>query len=68
MPGLIQKVQAIMAQRYYGDITIVPDLGVDDYMNIVTNPTVEFLVNATLKGERATWPSKSHGHRFAHLC
>ncbi|KAK3822233.1 MAG: hypothetical protein JOS17DRAFT_754163 [Linnemannia elongata] len=59
MPGLIQKVQAIMAQRYYGDITIVPDLGVDDYMNIVTNPTVEFLVNATLKGERATWPKIS---------
>lgn len=64
----MQKVQAIMAQRYYGDITIVPDLGVDDYLNIVSNPTVEFLVNATLKGERATWPSKSHEHRFAHLC
>ncbi|KAF9542678.1 hypothetical protein EC957_001733 [Mortierella hygrophila] len=59
MPGLIQKVQAIMAQRYYGDITIVPNLGVDDYMNIVTNPTAEFLVNATLKGERATWPKIS---------
>ncbi|KAF9155891.1 hypothetical protein BG015_008140 [Linnemannia schmuckeri] len=59
MPGLIQKVQAIMAQRYYGDITIVPDLGVDDYLNIVSNPTVEFLVNATLKGERATWPKIS---------
>ncbi|KAG0285301.1 hypothetical protein BGZ96_010421 [Linnemannia gamsii] len=59
MPGLIQKVQAIMSQRYYGDITIVPDLGVDDYLNIVTNPTVDFLVNATLKGERATWPKIS---------
>ncbi|KAF8946135.1 hypothetical protein BGZ47_001205 [Haplosporangium gracile] len=59
MPGLIQKVQAIMAQRYYGDITIVPDLGVDDYLKIVSNPTVEFLVNATLKGERATWPKIS---------
>ncbi|KAG0060512.1 hypothetical protein BGZ89_012207 [Linnemannia elongata] len=59
MPGLMQKVQAIMAQRYYGDITIVPDLGVDDYLNIVSNPTVEFLVNATLKGERATWPKIS---------
>ncbi|KAF9273661.1 hypothetical protein BGZ68_001325 [Mortierella alpina] len=55
MPGLIQKTQAMLSQRYYGDITIVPDLGVDDYMKIVSNPTVEFLVNATLKGERATW-------------
>jgi len=58
MPGLIQKAQAIMSQRYYGDITIVPDLEVDDYLNIVTNPSVEFLIGATLKGERATWPSK----------
>ncbi|KAG0323811.1 hypothetical protein BGZ99_002481, partial [Dissophora globulifera] len=59
MPELIHKVQAIMSQRYYGDITIVPDLGVDDYLNIVSNPTVEFLVDATLKGERATWPKIS---------
>ncbi|KAG0360782.1 hypothetical protein BGZ54_009389 [Gamsiella multidivaricata] len=59
MPELIQKVQAIMSQRYYGDITIVPDLGIDDYLNIVTNPTVQFLVDATLKGERATWPKIS---------
>ena len=58
MPGLIQKSQAMLSQRYYGDITIVPDLGVDDYMKIVSNPTIEFLVNATLKGERATWSSK----------
>ncbi|KAF9571910.1 hypothetical protein EC968_010563 [Mortierella alpina] len=55
MPGVIQKTQAMLSQRYYGDITIVPDLGVDDYLKIVSNPTVEFLVNATLKGERATW-------------
>ncbi|KAF9920230.1 hypothetical protein FBU30_009976 [Linnemannia zychae] len=59
MPGLIQKAQAIMAQRYYGDITIVPDIEVDDYLNIVSNPTVDFLVGATLKGERATWPKIS---------
>ena len=51
-----------MSQRYYGDITIVPNLGVEDYLNIVSNPTIDFLVDATLKGERATWPSKS---RFA---
>src|SRR5690554_7111724 len=57
MPGLMHKVQAIMSQRYYGDITIVPSFGVDDYLNIVSNPTDDFLMNATLKGERATWPS-----------
>jgi hypothetical protein len=64
MPELIHKVQAIMSQRYYGDITIVPDFGVEDYLNIVTNPTVEFLVDASLKGERATWPSKFNPRSF----
>ncbi|KAF9898982.1 hypothetical protein BX616_003392 [Lobosporangium transversale] len=59
MPELIHKVQAIMSQRYYGDITIVPDLGTDDYLNIVSNPTMQFMVDATLKGERATWPKIS---------
>jgi hypothetical protein len=70
MPELIHKVQAIMSQRYYGDITIVPDFGIDDYLNIVSNPTIQFLVDACLKGERATWPSNvnmscNHDH-FAH--
>ncbi|KAF9354973.1 hypothetical protein BGX26_007134 [Mortierella sp. AD094] len=59
MPELIHKVQAIMSQRYYGDITIVPSLSPDDYLNIVSNPNVDFLAQATLKGERATWPKIS---------
>ncbi|KAF9951061.1 hypothetical protein BGZ65_006214, partial [Modicella reniformis] len=59
MPELIHKVQAIVSQRYYGDITIVPDFGIDDYLKIVSNPTIQFLVDATLKGERATWPKIS---------
>ncbi|KAF8950883.1 hypothetical protein BGZ52_001188 [Haplosporangium bisporale] len=59
MPGLIHKVQAIMSQRYYGDITIVPDMGVEDYLNIVSNPTPDSLMASTLKGEKATWPRKT---------
>ncbi|KAF9108666.1 hypothetical protein BGX27_008266 [Mortierella sp. AM989] len=59
MPELTHKVQAIMSQRYYGDITIVPSIGPEDYLNIVSNPTVEFLAKAMLKGERATWPKIS---------
>ncbi|KAF9380529.1 hypothetical protein CPB97_008280 [Podila verticillata] len=59
MPGLIHKVQAIMSQRYYGDITIVPDMGVEDYLNIVSNPTPDSLMASTLKGEKATWPQIS---------
>ncbi|KAF9405262.1 hypothetical protein BGZ94_003668 [Podila epigama] len=58
-PGLIHKAQAIMSQRYYGDITIVPDMGVEDYINIVSNPTPDSLIASTLKGEKATWPKIS---------
>ncbi|KAG0348132.1 hypothetical protein BG005_011724, partial [Podila minutissima] len=59
MPHLIHKVQAIMSQRYYGDITIVPDMGMEDYLNIVSNPTQDSLIASTLKGEKATWPKIS---------
>ncbi|KAG0099967.1 hypothetical protein BGZ93_004893 [Podila epicladia] len=51
--------QAIMSQRYYGDITIVPDMGMEDYLNIVSNPTQDSLIASTLKGEKATWPKIS---------
>ncbi|KAG0002669.1 hypothetical protein BGZ80_009364 [Entomortierella chlamydospora] len=59
MPELIHKVQSIMSQQYYGDITIVPSISAEDYLNIVSNPNVDFLEHATLKGERATWPKIS---------
>ncbi|KAF9972120.1 hypothetical protein BGZ73_004793 [Actinomortierella ambigua] len=55
-PRLIHKTQAIMAQRYDGDITIVPQLDYNDFLKIVSNPTPEHIMDATLKGERATWP------------
>ncbi|KAG0230565.1 hypothetical protein BGW42_000869 [Actinomortierella wolfii] len=58
-PRLVHKTQAIMAQRYDGDITIVPQLDHNDFLKIVSNPTVDTLVVATLKGERATWPKIS---------
>lgn len=46
----------ILSQKYSGDITIVPaNLG--DLVNSLNNPTPEMTAKATLKGERATWPS-----------
>jgi hypothetical protein len=55
--NLIYKVQSIMSQRYYGDITIVPNISHSDFLKILSNPTPESIREATLKGERATWPS-----------
>jgi hypothetical protein len=47
----------MLSQRYSGDITIVPDISYTDYPALMSNPTPEFLVEARLRGERATWPS-----------
>ncbi|CAI2174449.1 6715_t:CDS:10 [Funneliformis geosporum] len=47
--------QSIMSQRYYGDITIVPNLSYTDFLKILSNPTPESMREATLRGERATW-------------
>jgi len=49
----------MLSQKYSGDITIVPDISYTDYPVLMTNPTPEFLVEARLRGERATWPSMS---------
>ncbi|RHZ45277.1 hypothetical protein Glove_682g52 [Diversispora epigaea] len=59
MPGLIHGIQAIMSQRYYGDITIVPHISYADFLKILSNPTPESLRAAILRGERATWPKIS---------
>lgn len=57
MPSLLYRTKAIMSQRYYGDITIVPNISYTDFFKILSNPTPELVQEATLRGERATWPS-----------
>ena len=58
------RTQAILMQKYYGDITIVPAMTISDYGQIVTNPNVELFYRYLIAGERATWPlialMKSH--------
>ncbi|RUS22447.1 hypothetical protein BC937DRAFT_89121 [Endogone sp. FLAS-F59071] len=58
-PSFFYRVQAIMSQRYYGDITIVPDIGYADFLKILSNPTPKMVVEATIRGEHATWPKVS---------
>jgi TAG lipase / steryl ester hydrolase / phospholipase A2 / LPA acyltransferase len=52
----------MLSQKYSGDITIVPDISYTDYPVLMSNPTPEFLVEARLRGERATWPSIIPGY------
>ncbi|OAX84606.1 hypothetical protein ACJ72_01033 [Emergomyces africanus] len=55
-PNIIRKLRSIMNQRYRGDINILPQIPYDVFPSILRNPTSEFMAQACLSGERATWP------------
>ncbi|KAJ1560667.1 hypothetical protein HK405_006316 [Cladochytrium tenue] len=51
--------QAIFVQRYYGDITIVPSIGLSDFAQLISNPNAAMMTAYTIAGERATWKEVS---------
>ena len=51
----IHKVRSIIDQQYVGDINILPDPTVKNYLNILSNPSKESLATLTKHGERNTW-------------
>ncbi|RLM00942.1 hypothetical protein CFD26_100619 [Aspergillus turcosus] len=55
-PTSLTKVASIMNQKYYGDINIYPEILYSNFPRILKNPTTEFMLQACLSGERATWP------------
>ncbi|KAK9722016.1 Lipase 5, variant 2 [Basidiobolus ranarum] len=57
MRSLFYRLEAIMSQRYSGDITIVPDIKYAEFINVIENPTPQTFLDAILRGERAIWPS-----------
>ncbi|KAG2176889.1 hypothetical protein INT43_007543 [Umbelopsis isabellina] len=59
MPSLFYRLQAIMSQRYSGDITIVPEIGYSEFLKVLSNPTPQSVMEAIIRGERATWPKMS---------
>ncbi|KAK3059414.1 hypothetical protein LTS18_010925, partial [Coniosporium uncinatum] len=58
-PTYLTKVRSILAQRYSGDITILPEINYAQFPKVLSNPTTEFMLAAMLGGERATWPKLS---------
>lgn len=58
-PNLVTKAMSILSQKYSGDITILPEIEYKDFPRMLQNPTSEFMVQACLRGERATWPKLS---------
>ena len=59
LPNTLGKVISMLSQKYSGDITIMPEISYADFPRILSNPTPEFMQQAMLCGERATWPKLS---------
>lgn len=59
-PALSLRLSAILRQRYLGDITILPRSPLlQGLYKLLTNPTPEFMLEASIRGERATWERMS---------
>lgn len=53
-------LSSVVKQTYKGNITIVPQFELHDFLRIISNPTPDFLSRAILQGQRATWPHISY--------
>ena len=58
-PNLLTKTVSVLSQKYSGDITILPEISYADFPHMLSNPSKEFVQQAMLSGERATWPKIS---------
>ncbi|KAK7701963.1 Lipase 5 [Botryosphaeria dothidea] len=58
-PNYCTKARSILSQRYSGDITIFPAISYSQFPKILSNPTPDFMKQAMICGERATWPKMS---------
>lgn len=58
-PNLVTKARSVLSQKYSGDITILPAIEYKDFPRMLKNPTTDFMEQACLCGERATWPKLS---------
>lgn len=55
-PNGFTKAASILSQKYSGDINIFPEILYTHVPRMLRNPTTEFMLQACLSGERATWP------------
>jgi TAG lipase/steryl ester hydrolase/phospholipase A2/LPA acyltransferase len=52
----IHKIRSIIDQQYMGDINILPDPTLANFMHVMSNPSQQSLTELFKHGERATWP------------
>lgn len=53
------KAVSVLSQKYSGDINIFPEISYADFPRMLSNPTAEFMLQAQISGEKATWPKLS---------
>lgn len=53
---IVDKAQSIVAQKYMGDINIIPPRRPANVLRIFSNPSVDDVRDFIETGERATWP------------
>lgn len=56
IPQGFYRWASLFNQQYTGDINILPDIRPSEYLTMMMNPTPEFMLKATVAGEKATWP------------
>ncbi|RVX72310.1 hypothetical protein B0A52_04515 [Exophiala mesophila] len=56
IPRVLSRWGSVLEQRYTGDINIFPEIETGEYLKLMANPTSEYMIKATVAGERATWP------------
>jgi len=55
-PNLFTKTRSVLNQKYSGDINIFPEIPYSSFPQALANPSTDFMLGASLCGERATWP------------
>lgn len=55
----LSKLISVLSQQYSGHINILPEISAVEVRTMLMNPTTDFMLDAQLCGERATWPKLS---------
>lgn len=54
-PNCLTILRSILGQKYSGDITILPEMSYANFPKVLQNPNADYILQAVLSGERATW-------------
>jgi len=56
LPDKVDRVAGSAAQYYKGHVTISPKVRISDYLNLLRNPTPEYIAEASKISQQNTYP------------